>query len=143
MSAQKTHPRHHSLKQRDMIVSGVKKGITSIHGLIAQGRGEAFDYLIGEKTRGFSKKAIKASAAMLLAAKNPVISVNGNAAALCSKELVDLAKIVGAKMEINIFHGSLINNANSIKGIVANKITIFTNNFISFSLPSCQCFTFL
>jgi len=30
-------------------VSGVESGITSVKGLIAQGRGEAFDYLTGER----------------------------------------------------------------------------------------------
>ena len=44
-----THPRYLSLKIRDAITAGVEQGITSIHGLIAHGRGEAFDYLIGER----------------------------------------------------------------------------------------------
>ena len=39
----KTHPRYPSLKTRELIVKGVKAGIASIDGLIAQGRGEAFD----------------------------------------------------------------------------------------------------
>ena len=43
----KSHPRYTSLKIREKIVDGVKKGITSQHGLIAHGRGEAFDYIIG------------------------------------------------------------------------------------------------
>ncbi len=58
----KSHPRYKSLMTRDRIVKGVEKGITSLHGLIAQGRGEAFDYLIGEKTNDFAKKAIEAAA---------------------------------------------------------------------------------
>jgi len=45
----RSHPRYKSLMTRELIVEGVKKGITSTQGLIAQGRGEAFDYLIGEK----------------------------------------------------------------------------------------------
>jgi 4-phosphopantoate--beta-alanine ligase len=101
-----SHPRYVSLKLRDAIVAGVENGITSIHGLIAHGRGEAFDYLIGEKTRPFALEAIHAAAAMLLVAKSPVISVNGNAAALVPDELVALAKLLGAPLEVNIFHTS-------------------------------------
>ena len=106
MSILKIHPRYLSLKTRDKIVDGVKKGITSTHGLIAHGRGEAFDYLLGEKTTKAAKKSIDSAAALLLMAKNPVISVNGNAAALVPKELFQLSKILDAPLEINIFHPS-------------------------------------
>ena len=106
MKIPKTHPRYASLITREKIAAGVEKGITSIHGLIAHGRGEAFDYLIGEKTTEGAKKAIEAAAVLLLLAKNPVISVNGNAAALAAKELVQLSKIIPAKLEVNIFHPS-------------------------------------
>jgi 4-phosphopantoate--beta-alanine ligase len=102
----KSHPRYLSLLIRDRIADGVKRGITSEHGLIAHGRGEALDYILGEKTHGFAEKAIEASAAMLLLAKKPIISVNGNAAALVPKELIKLSKLVNAKLEINIFHTS-------------------------------------
>ena len=102
--APKSHPRYLSLMIRDRIVDGIKKGITSEHGLIAHGRGEALDYILGEKTHDFAKKAIEAAAAMLLLAKRPVISVNGNAAALVPKELIKLSKLVNAKLEVNIFH---------------------------------------
>ena len=78
----RSHPRYWSLRTRDDIVTGVEKGVTSIHGLIAHGRGEAFDYLLGERTHGFAHDAIEAAAALLLGAGFPVISVNGNAAAL-------------------------------------------------------------
>ncbi len=100
----KSHPRHVSLKKREEIVRGVDKSITSIHGLIAHGRGEAFDYLIGEKTNNFAEKAICAAAALLLLSKKPVISVNGNAAALVGKKLVKLSKMIPAPLEVNIFH---------------------------------------
>jgi len=101
-----THPRHLSLMLRDRIVAGVEAGVTSSHGLIAHGRGEAFDYLIGERTRDFAESAIAAAAAMLQAAGHPVISVNGNAAALVPSELVALGGLVGAPLEVNIFHSS-------------------------------------
>jgi len=106
MNIPKSHPRYLSLKTRNLIVDGTKKGITSQHGLIAHGRGEAFDYLLKERTNKFAEKAIEAAAALLLTAKKPVISVNGNAATLVPKELVKLSKIIPAKLEVNIFHSS-------------------------------------
>ncbi|MBW2981044.1 phosphopantothenate/pantothenate synthetase [Candidatus Woesearchaeota archaeon] len=104
--APKSHPRYLSLMIRDRIADGVKRGITSPHGLIAHGRGEALDYIIGERTHDFAKKAIEAGAAMLLLAKKAIISVNGNAAALVPGELIKLSKLVNGKLEINIFHTS-------------------------------------
>lgn len=100
----KSHPRYESLMMREKIVEGVEKGITSIHGLIAQGRGEAFDYLLGEKTSKSALQAEKTAAAILLLAKKPVISVNGNAAALVPEELIRLSDIVNAPLEVNLFH---------------------------------------
>ncbi len=100
----KNHPRYESLMTRELIVKGVEKGITSIHGLIAQGRGEAFDYLIGEKTTESALKAEKVAAAALLLAKKPVISVNGNAAAIVPREIIRLSEIANAALEVNLFH---------------------------------------
>ncbi|AEH60369.1 Protein of unknown function DUF137 [Methanosalsum zhilinae DSM 4017] len=100
------HPRYLSLVTRDKVVEGVKIGITDIHGLIAHGRGETFDYLIGEKTTDMAAYAQRAAVAMLLLAKRPVISVNGNTAALVPDELVTLADITRAKLEVNLFHRS-------------------------------------
>ena len=100
----KTHPRYLSLALRDTIVAGVEQGITSIHGLIAHGRGEAFDYLIGETTQPFAIEAIHAAAAMLRLAEHPVISVNGNVAALAPEALIELGQILNAPLEVNIFH---------------------------------------
>ena len=77
------HPRHASLKIRELLVEGCEKGITTLQGLIAHGRGEAFDYLLGERTTSVAKEATRAAGAALLLAKDPVISVNGNVAALC------------------------------------------------------------
>jgi 4-phosphopantoate--beta-alanine ligase len=101
-----SHPRYHSLMARERIVHGVECGVTSAHGLIAHGRGEAFDYLLGERTHDFASAAIEAAAAMLLTAEWPVISVNGNACALAAEQLVSLAQATGAKLEVNIFHTS-------------------------------------
>ena len=100
----KSHPRFVSLITRELIVEGVRNGITSTQGLIAQGRGEAFDYLIGEKSTDSALAAEKIAAAELLLAKKPVISVNGNVAALVPAELIRLGEIVNAPLEVNLFH---------------------------------------
>ena len=101
-----SHPRRESLLIRERLVEGVNTGMTSQHGLIAHGRGEAFDYLIGERTRDFAETAIRAAVAVMLLAERPVISVNGNAAALVPGDLVRLSEVTGAPLEINIFHHS-------------------------------------
>jgi 4-phosphopantoate--beta-alanine ligase len=101
------HPRAASLKIRDQLVWGVEQGITSTHGLIAQGRGEAFDYLIAEKTHDFAKKAIEISAALLLRANYPVLSVNGNSVVLAAEEYIKLAELLDCPIEINLFHRTL------------------------------------
>ncbi|AKB27670.1 Phosphopantothenate synthetase, archaeal [Methanosarcina siciliae T4/M] len=98
------HPRYESLLAREKVAAGVKMGITSIQGLIAQGRGESFDYLIGERSTESALNAERAAAAALLLAKNPVISVNGNVAALAPEKVVSLADITDAKIEVNLFH---------------------------------------
>ncbi|MBC7128835.1 MAG: phosphopantothenate/pantothenate synthetase [Thermoplasmatales archaeon] len=102
----KSHPRYKSLITRNLIAEGYEKGIVHITGLIAHGRGEAFDYLLGEKTQKFAHRAALASAAWLAVAKKPVISVNGNVAVLAGKEIVKLAKESGAIIEVNLFHRS-------------------------------------
>jgi len=99
-----SHPRYASLVTRHRIEAGVEKGITSRQGLIAQGRGEAYDYLLGETTIDSADAAERAAAAHLLGADDPVVSVNGNAAALVPGELVDLAAATGAALEVNLFN---------------------------------------
>jgi 4-phosphopantoate--beta-alanine ligase len=100
----KDHPRYESLKYRHKIIEGMKNLIVAEAGLIAHGRGECFDYILGEKTNEAAKKAIEAAVAMLLLAEKPVISINGNTAALVPKELVELSKIIQAPLEINLFY---------------------------------------
>ena len=102
----KSHPRAKSLLIREKLVSGFDSGLVAKEGLLAQGRGEAFDYLLGEKTGKSAKSAIKAAAAQILLAKLSVISVNGNIAALCPKEIVRLAKQTGSKIEVNLFYSN-------------------------------------
>jgi 4-phosphopantoate--beta-alanine ligase len=72
--------------------------------LIAQGRGEAFDYLLGEETIPSADDAERVAAALLLTAEQPVLSVNGNVAALVPGEIVDLAAATGADIEVNLFN---------------------------------------
>ncbi|MBO0861956.1 MAG: phosphopantothenate/pantothenate synthetase [Chloracidobacterium sp.] len=98
------HPRRISLLTRARITEGTRQGITSLDGLIAHGRGESFDYLLGEKTHDFAARAIEAAAALFLLARHPVISVNGNAAALIPQELVELSNVIGCQLEVNLFH---------------------------------------
>lgn len=104
MSVPKDHPRYKSLMVREHLAEMVEKGLVNPTGLISHGRGEAFDYLMGEKTLPASLKAEKAAAAYLLRAKRPVVCVNGNAAALDAKRLIALAEAVPAALEVNIFH---------------------------------------
>ncbi len=99
-----THPRRESLLVREKLIDGYKNGLVALAGLIAHGRGEAFDYILGEKTIEPAHEALKAAAAALLTAKYPVISVNGNVAALVPREIVELAKTVNAKIEVNLFY---------------------------------------
>lgn len=99
------HPRYLSLKHRHKIIEGLQNLVVTEAGLIAHGRGECFDYILGEKTNVFAKNAIEAAVALLLLAKKPIISVNGNSAALCAKELVMLSQYTKAPLEINLFYG--------------------------------------
>jgi 4-phosphopantoate---beta-alanine ligase len=98
------HPRAKSLYTREMLVSGFRRGLVVPEGLIAHGRGEAYDYLLGECTTKTAQRAINAAAAILLLSNRPVISVNGNTAALCPNRVVELAKVTGANIEVNLFY---------------------------------------
>jgi 4-phosphopantoate---beta-alanine ligase len=99
-----SHPRAKSLYTRELLVNGFRNGIVVPEGLIAHGRGETFDYLLGENTTETARIAIKASCSLLLLAINPVISVNGNLTALCPKEIVELSKLINADIEVNLFY---------------------------------------
>ena len=98
------HPRYHSLIMRERLAELVREGIVSPEGLAAHGRGEAFDYLIGERTTDSALLAEKTAAAMLRSAQHPVISVNGNTAALAAHEIALLQQASGAIVEVNLFH---------------------------------------
>ncbi|MCL2295624.1 MAG: phosphopantothenate/pantothenate synthetase [Methanomassiliicoccaceae archaeon] len=104
MNIPTNHPRYRSLMTREALSEMVDKGLVTQTGLISHGRGEAFDYLMGERSLPSSLRAERAAAAYLLRAKNPVVCVNGNAAALDPGNLISLAREVPAKIEVNIFH---------------------------------------
>lgn len=104
MKIPKSHPRYASLVRREKLVQGWRDGLVVPEGLIAQGRGEAFDYLFGEETTAPALAAEKAAAAFLIAAKHPVLSVNGNVAALAPREVVRVSRATSARIEVNLFH---------------------------------------
>lgn len=98
------HPRYRSLIARERLARYAAEGIVSLEGLTAHGRGEAFDYLLGERTTESALLAEKTAAALLLRAAHPVISVNGNTAALAAELLGPLQECSHAKIEVNLFH---------------------------------------
>lgn len=101
-----THPRANSLIIREKLVDGFRNGIVVPQGLIAHGRGEAFDYLLGEKTTKYAYEAEKAAVCLLLLSNNSIISVNGNTTVLCAKDLVTLSNVTKSRIEVNLFHKS-------------------------------------
>ena len=63
------HPRYRSLAARERLASCAREGVVTPEGLAAHGRGEAFDYLIGERTTESALLAEQIAAAMLLSAR--------------------------------------------------------------------------
>ncbi len=100
----KNHPRYESLLLRDKVKNAFLDGYLADSGMIAHGRGETFDYLLGEKTVPAAEEAMKAAVASLLLAEHPVLSVNGNTTALAIDEVIELAKSTDSRIEINLFY---------------------------------------
>ncbi len=98
------HPRYRSLKVRERLARCAREGIVAMEGLAAHGRGEAFDYLLGERTTECARHACRTAAALLVTARHPVISVNGNTAALAAREIGELQRASGAGVEVSLFH---------------------------------------
>ena len=115
-----THPRASSLIIREKLVDGFKNGIVVPHGLIAHGRGEAFDYLLGERTTKYAYEAEKAAVCLLLLSEKSIISVNGNTAALCARDLVTLSNVTKSRIEVNLFHKSVA-RSNTIARILKKE----------------------
>lgn len=98
------HPRYKSLLLREKMAKAYQEGILADTALIAHGRGEAFDYILGEKTSPSAIEAIRCGVSAMLLAENPVISVNGNTAVLSAEHLVELSRLIPAPIEINLFY---------------------------------------
>jgi 4-phosphopantoate---beta-alanine ligase len=107
LNVSRHHPRYLSLSVRERLTRALSEGIIVPQGLIAHGRGEAFDYLVGEKTTVAASKAMSVAAALLLTSDHPVISVNGNTAALVGGDIVKLAALLNSSIEVNLFHRSI------------------------------------
>ena len=99
-----SHPRKRSLLSRQKIVEGSLRGLLADSAMIAHGRGEAFDYLLGERTTESAGSAIRETAARLMSANNPVISVNGNTVLLAGKGALRLAAVLGCAIEVNLYY---------------------------------------
>lgn len=99
-----SHPRKASLMSRERMVEASKRGLLAESAMIAHGRGEAFDYLLGEKTSDSASLAIREAAARLLVAESPVISMNGNSTILAGSEAIMIASILRCPVEVNIYY---------------------------------------
>ena len=99
-----SHPRKASLLARQRMTDAAARGLLAESAMIAHGRGEAFDYLLGERTIDSAASAISEVASRLRNAKTPVISVNGNTVVLAGEDLVRLAAIIGCPIEVNLYY---------------------------------------
>lgn len=140
MNIPSNHPRAKSLYIRELLVAGFRNGLVAPEGLIAYGRGEAFDYLLGERTTEVARDAAKAASSTLLLAKCPVISVNGNVAALCAKEIVELSHVTGAAIEVNLFYRTVEREIAIEKELKKNKakIVLGIDSKASIRIPELQ-----
>lgn len=100
----KDHPRYESLLYRQKIVDAHKNGILADSGMIAHGRGETFDYLIGEKTTANSLNTIDIASCYFLTRKRSVLSVNGNTTALVAEDIAELSSLLDIPVEINLYY---------------------------------------
>ena len=103
-AADPSHPRYRSLLMRHRLEVAAKKGMLADSALIAHGRGEAYDYLLGETTIPSADVATRIALNALMQAEHPVLSVNGNVVALAGDEMLRLADKIGCALEVNIFY---------------------------------------
>jgi len=89
---------------RKKLTEAAAAGMLADSALIAHGRGEAFDYLLGEVTCEPAREAIAETAARLQASEKCVISVNGNTVALAGPHLIACAAILDCPIEVNIYY---------------------------------------
>ena len=102
--ADPSHPRYHSLWLRHKLELAQHAGMLANSAMIAHGRGEAFDYLLGEKTTDSARHATKIAAAKLQDATKPIICLNGNTTALAADTMLQIAEHLQCPIEINIFY---------------------------------------
>ena len=103
-AADPSHPRYASLLMRHRLEVAAERGMLAASAMIAHGRGEAFDYLLGERSTSSALAAARQALAVLQAAERPVLSVNGNVAALACDEMLQLANVLQCPLEVNIFY---------------------------------------
>ena len=124
-----THPRRASLMARKLLTEAASQGMLAESALIAHGRGEAFDYLLGERTCDAARNSIREIAGRLQVAEYPIISVNGNAIALAADDLIRCAATVPCDIEVNIYYRTpermeaLLNKLNERKEALAHEPT--------------------
>ena len=102
--ADPSHPRYHSLWLRHKLELAQNAGMLANSAMIAHGRGEAFDYLLGEKTTDSARHATKIAAAIMQNATKPIICMNGNTTALAADAMLQIANHLQCPIEINIFY---------------------------------------
>ena len=90
-AADPSHPRYASLLMRHRLEIAAQRGMLAESAMIAHGRGEAFDYLLGEQTIPAALEATKHALKSLCDAKHPVLCLNGNVTALACDEMLKLA----------------------------------------------------
>ncbi len=101
------HPRYASLVVRARLAAFCRTGVVVPEGLIAHGRAEAFDYLLGERSLPSARRAERVAAEWLRTARRPVVSVNGNVAALAADAIARMERArPGLGIEVNLFHRS-------------------------------------
>lgn len=104
IAADPSHPRYASLLMRHRLEVAQTKGMLADSAMIAHGRGEAFDYLLGEVTTPSANKATRHALACMIEGQRTVLSVNGNVAALATDEMLTLADALNCPLEVNIFY---------------------------------------
>lgn len=112
-----------------MLEDASAKGMLAASALIAHGRGEAFDYLLGEVTTATALEATRETAARLSEGVRSVISINGNVAALAADDLIRCSALLDCPLEINIFYrtpermAALLEHLSERKAAVADSPT--------------------
>ena len=130
IAADPSHPRYASLLMRHRLEAAAERGMLAGSAMIAHGRGEAFDYLLGERTTTSAMKAARQALAVLQEAKRPVLSVNGNVAALACDDMLRLADVLKCPLEVNIFYrtpermDAILSYINERKGALGLEVPV-------------------